>query len=190
MAIKFGVAGTHSTGKSTLVADLDVALTRRGLSVGRVGDLAKTARALGFPILREHTFESTLWIMSHGISAQLQVGLKNDVVLVDRPALDAVGYLWAALQYRKEQLSSAHEQYLLALAACDAATYCVLCKTELDPEIPLGPERDKDSAFRVAAGEQIAAVFSRIELSPRTVIVGASFVEELASELEKAVRVA
>ena len=188
MAIKFGVAGTHSTGKSTLVAALDEALTMRGFCVGRVADLATAARDHGFPILRDHTFESTLWIMSRGISNQLVVGLAADIVLVDRPALDAVGYLWAALQHRKETLSQAQEHYLLTLAANDAATYSVLCRTELNPKVPLGPDRDKDPAFRVAAGQQIAEVFSRISVAARAVVEGGAFVEEIARELEQAAR--
>lgn len=188
MAIKFGVAGTHSTGKSTLVEGLQKALTARGIRVGRVADLATAARDHGFPILREHTFDSTLWIMSRGVSQQLEVGLKSDVVLVDRPALDAVGYLWAALQHRKERIPKAKEDYLLAFAAHDAATYTVLCNTKLDPAIQLGPDRDKDPGFRMAAGEQIAAVFSRIGVSPRLVVHGQEFVEGLALELERVAR--
>ena len=103
-AVKLGVAGTHSTGKSTLVEALASALRERGLRVGRVADLATSARDLGFPILRDHTFESTLWIMTRGIAAELEAALRVDVVLVDRPALDALGYFWAALAYRRAKL--------------------------------------------------------------------------------------
>lgn len=188
MAIKFGVAGTHSTGKSTLISELTKALTARGLRVGRVTDLATKARDLGFPILRDHTFESTLWIMTHGISEQLVAGLNADVVLVDRPALDAVGYLWAALEHRNAQLQAAQQEYLLALARHDTATYAVICRTELDPEVPLGSGRDTDSRFREAAGKHIAAVFSQIQLTPRIVVAGETFVGEVANDLEKMVR--
>lgn len=188
MAIKFGVAGTHSTGKSTLVQELDTALTARGLRVGRVADLATKARDLGFPILRDHTFESTLWIMTHGISAQLVASLNVDVVLVDRPALDAVGYLWAALEHRNASLHPAQREYLLALARHDTATYYLLCQTELDREIPLGPNRDEDFRFREAAGKHITAVFSQIQVSPRLVVTGESFLNEVVNDLEKAVR--
>ncbi|MEQ9080762.1 MAG: AAA family ATPase [Sandaracinaceae bacterium] len=188
MAIKFGVAGTHSTGKSTLVDALDEALTKCGFRVGRVGDLATEARDLGFPILHEHTFESTLWIMTRGISEQLAQGLQNHIVLVDRPALDAIGYLWAALKHREENMPKEQEEYLIALAAHDAATYHVLCKTEIDPSVPLGAGRDTDLDFRAAASEQITSVFSRMSVSPRTVVDDPAFVQQIATELEDAAR--
>lgn len=187
MAIKFGVAGTHSTGKSSLIEGLRSALEKRGITVGYVADLATNAHAKGFPILRDHTFESTLWIMTRGISEQLEAGLKTDVVLVDRPALDAVGYLYAALAHRKVQLPSEQMDYLLSLARYDAYTYEILCCTELDPTIELGPERDDDLAFRSKAGEKIAQVFSDIDRRPRNVTKEASFVEDLAQELAKAI---
>jgi hypothetical protein len=187
MAIAFGVAGTHSTGKSTIVRELADALSARGLRVGRVADIATQARDLGFPILRDHTFDSTLWIMTHGISARLAAGLNADVVLVDRPALDAVGYFWAALAHRQEQLLQARKDYLLALARHDANTYHIICRTELDPLIELGPDRDHDQSFRAAAGNEIARVCSQVQINPH--VVGTDFsVKWIADSLERAVR--
>ena len=170
--MKIGIAGTHSTGKTSFLDALSAAFEARGLRVARVTDVAREARDLGFPILRSHTFESTLWIMTRCITKQLEAGLSADVVLVDRPALDAVGYLYAALEHRGEQLSSEHERILLDLAKHDASTYDALCRTELDPTIPLGEGRDPDLNFRAAAARQIDGVFARLELTPRAVAAG------------------
>ena len=181
--IKLGVAGTHSTGKSTFVRALAMTLSEHGVRVGCVADLASEARRKGFPILRDHTFSSTLWIMTSGIAAQLEAGIDKEVVLVDRPALDAVGYLWAALEHRRKTLTVEEDDYLLSLARNDAATYQVLCKTELDPMIPLGQDRDDDLEFRAAAGRQVDAVFKRLDHAPRVVVAGPEFVESISNEI-------
>lgn len=182
-AIKIGVAGTHSTGKSTFVQSLAMALSGHSVRVGCVADLASEAKQIGFPILRDHTFSSTLWIMTRGISEQLSAGIDKEVVLVDRPALDAIGYLWAAMEHRRETLGVEQTEYLLSLAQHDAATYQLIFKTVLDPTIPLGQDRDDDPKFRAAAGRQIDAVFSHLGLSPQVVVASPAFVEGLAREI-------
>lgn len=163
----FAVAGTHSTGKSTFLDAVANACERLGCRVARVTDLAREAHELGFPILRDHTFASTFWIMTRGIARRLEAGLHADVVLVDRPALDALGYLYAALEHRGALLSTAEDAILLQLAAFDAESYDTLCLTELDPALPLGPGRDTDLDFRRSAARHIGAVFAKLQLRPR-----------------------
>jgi hypothetical protein len=182
-AIKLGVAGTHSTGKTTLVTNLMRSLEQRELRVKRIGDLATQARNLGFPILREHTFESTLWIMSRGISETLEIGLGADIVIVDRPAFDALGYLWAALAHRDELLTELQHKYLMDLARYDASSYDVLCKTVLDPAISLGPDRDPDPVFRASADAQIELVMKSLEIEARRVEQDAAFVDQLVNDV-------
>lgn len=189
MTIKLGVAGTHSTGKTTFLDTLADQLEARGLRVGRVTDVAREAVDLGFRILQAHTFESTLWIMTRGINLQLQSALVHDVVLVDRPVLDAAGYLYAALETRGARLSWNQESLLFTLAQHDAAGYAMLYKTELDPSIPLGPGRDSDLVFREAAAHHIGAIFDRLGLVPQAVPSEPQAVAELASALERAARV-
>ncbi|WP_219340730.1 hypothetical protein, partial [Escherichia fergusonii] len=62
--IKIGITGTHSTGKTSFFDAVQEALSPSHLRVVRIGDFARRARSIGFPILRDHTFESTLWIMA------------------------------------------------------------------------------------------------------------------------------
>lgn len=84
------VAGTHSTGKSSFLKEVEARLNAHGLRVARVVDTASRARDAGFPILRDHVYEGTLWIMAEGLRQEMEAALKSDVVLVDRPPLDAL----------------------------------------------------------------------------------------------------
>ena len=186
--IKLGIAGTHSTGKSTLLTQLDTKLTARGFRVKCVGDLAMEAFNIGFPILHTHTFESTLWIMSRGISCELEASLQADVVLVDRPIMDALAYLFAALNHRGCNLSPDESKYLFDLAQHHARTYALICKTVLDPKIPLGAGRDQDMTFRAAVEDEFQSVFSKISVSPRVVETRPEFMNLLVSDIEAALQ--
>jgi predicted ATPase len=155
---KIGVAGSHSTGKTTLVGALRDRIVSRNLRVGRVDDLAGRARDLGFPILREHTFESTLWIMAECMRQEAERSLCCDIILVDRPVLDALGYLKAALAVSGRVIEPGRLQALERIAYAHARDYDVLVVTILDPSIPLGPGRDDDPVFRVAASKAVAGL--------------------------------
>jgi len=110
MTILIAVAGTHSTGKSTFLGAVRSALEKEGMVVGSVSDKASDCRSAGFEILHKHTFESTLWIMSSVIQGELEAGLSADVVLVDRPVPDALGYLEAALEPQHSAIPNADRQ--------------------------------------------------------------------------------
>ncbi len=186
--IKLGITGTHSTGKSTLITQLGIKLKERGFRVKCVSDLATEAYKSGFPILQNHTFESTLWIMSRGISCELEASLQADVVLVDRPIMDAMAYLLAALNHRGCNLTPDESKYLFDLAQHHARTYEVICKTVLDPNIPLGAGRDKDMTFRAAVDDQFKTVFSKISVSPRFVETRPEFINLLINDIEAALQ--
>jgi hypothetical protein len=84
--VTIAVAGAHSTGKSTFLAKLARELCRRDLRVAIVGDLGEQAQRAGFPILAQHTWASTLWIITRGISNELAAWIGADIVLIDRPS--------------------------------------------------------------------------------------------------------
>jgi hypothetical protein len=164
--VKVGIAGTHSTGKSTFLEGLNRRLTDRGIRTGRVGDLAKAARDRGFPILTAHSFESTLWIMAEGMKQEAEAALANDVILVDRPVFDALGYLHAALEISGRSLPEGKLEELRVIAGAHAVDYDLLIMTELDATIPLGEGRDGNKDFRVAAGENIRLIVEARGLAP------------------------
>ena len=153
--IKLGVAGTHSTGKSTFLEGLEKALTPLGLRVTTVKSLATAARDAGFPILQEQTFETALWIMSEGIRLETEASLSSDVVLVDRAIFDAIGYLKAALAISNREFDTTRLEMLEDIANSYARDYDFLVLTELDKTIPLGDRRDPNVNFRILAGEKI-----------------------------------
>ena len=156
--LKIAITGTHSTGKSTFLDALETRLTGHGLTVGRIGELAVKARDLGFPILAGHTIESTLWIMAEGLRREAEMSLTCDVILVDRPILDPLGYLQAALEVSGRIVAAHRLDQLRAIARAHVGDYGLLLMTVLDPEIPLGEGRDGDLAYRQAVGRHIDAL--------------------------------
>lgn len=165
--IMIGVLGTHSTGKSTFIARLAHELRRQHIQVATVADLGEQAQRMGLPILYNHTWSSTLWIITRGVSNELEAWLHADVVLVDRPAPDALGYYRAALDYRHEQPDPTELTYLEALVRGHSARYNLLFRTTLDPSIPLGDTktRDNDSQFRLLADHYVGRVLRDLNLA-------------------------
>jgi hypothetical protein len=161
--IKIGVTGAHSTGKTTFLGLAEQALRDAGLdlSVGKVPSFGKDAHKLGLPILKEHTGTSTLWFIGKTICAEIEQSRHHQIVLVDRPVLDAVGYLQAALKCRKctDPLSTEIER----LSRAYSQTYDILFLTEIDASIPLGDGRDSDVDFRALVGAEITKIASGMQ---------------------------
>jgi hypothetical protein len=153
--IKIAVTGTHSTGKSTFIVSLAECLEKQSKSVGLIGDLAKRARDMGFPILTGHTYESTLWMMAEGLRQETELSLNKQIILIDRPIFDALGYLEAALEITGRTLIPGQLEELRAIAAAHSASYDFVIATALDPSVPLGEGRDPNAQFREAAAKHI-----------------------------------
>src|SRR5690606_16190744 len=132
----------------------------RGLRVGRVGGLAKRARDLGFPILTDHTIDSTLWLIAEGLRLEAELSLSCDVVLVDRPPLDALAYLMAGLEVTNRTADIKRLARLTGLVRASTEDYHVLVVTELDHSVPLGPDRHADLHFRRAVATQLDVLAS------------------------------
>lgn len=164
--VAVAVAGTHSTGKTTFIARLAHELRRDKITVAHVADLGETAMSLGLPLLGNHTWASTLWFMTKGISMEIEAWNRADVVLVDRPVADAIGYYRAALAYRSEEPESGRVTTLESLARHHSDNYDLLFKTTLDPTIPLGDnkERDSNTRFRQLADLHVARALDDLDL--------------------------
>ena len=161
--IKIGITGTHSTGKSTFFDALEPELRSSGLMVCRISDIARTAQSLGFPILTKHTFESTLWIMAECMRRETEASLANDVILVDRPVIDALGYLRAALQVSHRAIDERRLNELATIVKAHTPDYDLLIATSLDKSIEIGKGRDPDSEYRDAAGHHIDLLVSELK---------------------------
>lgn len=159
---KVAVSGAHSTGKSMFLTSVRAKLESRGARVESVHCNAVDALGRGFPILAEHTFGSTAWLMARAMELEEEAALKADVVLVDRPICDALGYLLAALRHTGRALKAGSYERLRTICEAWVGEYDVMFLTRLDPVIPLGPGRDQDTAFRLEAARAIAEVVDQL----------------------------
>lgn len=164
--VMVGVTGTHSTGKSTFLARLAHELRARRVEVATVADLGEKAKTMGLPILFNHTWASTLWIITRGISNELEAWLHADVVLVDRPVPDALGYYGAALEHRGQRAELAELEHLNSLVRDHSRRYDLVFRTTLDPSIPIGDnkERDSNATFRRLADHHIGRVLDELHV--------------------------
>jgi AAA domain len=164
--VTIGVLGTHSTGKSTFLARLAHELRTEGIQVATVADLGEQAQRRGLPLLFNHTWASTLWIITTGMSHELEAWLHADVVLVDRPVPDALGYYRAALHYRQETPEPEPLALLENLVRFHSRHYSLILRTTLDPDIPLGTDkvRDTNPKFRELADRHVGLVLSELKI--------------------------
>ena len=171
--MKIAISGTHSTGKTTFLEAIRNAVTPTQLHT--ISKLAPKAASHGFPILKQHTFESTLWLMAAGIKYELEASLKLPVVLVDRPVMEAYAYLNAALKHRGVDIDARQRDYLEALARHHAGTYDLLIKTVLDESLPIAVrenKRDHDAPFRALVDVEIDSLYARWGLPLRRLEIG------------------
>lgn len=164
--VTIGVTGTHSTGKSTFLARLAHELRLRNVEVATVADLGEKAKKMGIPILFNHTWASTLWIITRGISEELEAWLHADVVLVDRPVPDALGYYHAALEHRKQYAQPDELAHLDALVRDHSRRYDLVFRTTLNPSLPMGDnkQRDNNATFRTLADHHIGRVLRQLDV--------------------------
>ena len=165
--MKIAVSGTHSTGKTTFLTRLRHLLETGGYHVASVADQAAAARDHGFPIMREQTATTTLWIITTGIAAELAAARRADVVLVDRPVTDALAYHLAAHTWRREPLDPARSEYLTDIARHHTPSYDLIYRTVPDPALGIRDDghRDTDPAYRDLVDRTITTVHTRLGIS-------------------------
>lgn len=158
--IKIGIGGSHSTGKTTFLIKLKARLEHTDLSICHVQDLATNAQDLGFPILTQHTYDSTLWIMAEGMRRESEATLSSDVILIDRPVFDALGYFEAALEVAGRTPDTRQLKELRTISKAHLGAYDCVIGTELNPAIALGEDRDENETFRIAAANHIRTILN------------------------------
>ncbi|MEV7783544.1 AAA family ATPase [Kitasatospora sp. NPDC088351] len=158
--LRLCIAGTHSTGKTTLARRIEMELRATGITVARTGGFARRAAELGFGKMTRHTAQSTAWIINATSNATLEAELTADVVIVDRTPYDALAYYLAAVQHRDEQPDPEALSRLTGLAQLACPRPPVFLATLLDTALPLAehPGKDPDwtdAAFREAVDAQL-----------------------------------
>ncbi|MFE9331717.1 AAA family ATPase [Streptomyces sp. NPDC006925] len=165
MVTRIAVAGTHSTGKTTLLRLLETELRATGRTVARTpASFAAKAAELGFPKLQQQSAECTEWIITASAAAAAEATLSADVVLVDRSALDPVAYYLAAVEQGCYEPDPAAVHRLSALAAIHAGGYGLLVATVLDPAVRLGDHRDRDLEYRASVDRQLHRLLSELDI--------------------------
>ncbi|GKW36715.1 MULTISPECIES: AAA family ATPase [Pectobacterium] len=143
-----GIAGTHSTGKSSFCNILSESLLSIGVKVSKVPSFGKLALELGIPLLRDHTFESTLWFINKTLEAKENAMRNSHVVIVERPEIDSFAYWKAAIDYNKKDWIPEEREKIQSLVLENTKDYTHFFATKLNPLIPLAPGRDDDVKFR------------------------------------------
>ncbi len=87
-------------------------------------------------------------MMGETIRAEAAASPEHDIILVDRPILDALGYLIAALRVTDRHVQADRMERLTALCLSWLPDYDLLFVTHLDPTIPTASGRDTDEEYR------------------------------------------
>lgn len=182
-----GVAGTHSTGKSIFCNDLKKSLELSGGRVATIPSFGKLAVELGIPLLDKHTYDSTMWFIDRTLEAQQAAYANADVVLVDRPIIDAVAYWYAAIEYRRESAANHEIDAIEGLMLSHCPNYTTIVATKLDVSVVLGPGRDTNGYFRALVDAHLHQLLSRLGIQhcvlfPR---VRVSLLEELHADISR-----
>lgn len=184
-AVMVGVTGTHSTGKSTFCADLRQSLEQHDIRVASIPSFGRRAHNLGIPILANHTYDSTMWFIDQTLEAQQAAIVDADVVLVDRPIIDALAYWNAAIAYRGATAADHEIDAIQSLMRNHCQAYNVLVATRLDVSVPLGPDRDGDLVFRQSVDSHLHRLLAGLQLQHQLLFpqVRASLLSNLQSEV-------
>ena len=89
MAIKIAFIGTHGTGKTTLAHELVSKLKKQNIDAGYLGE---TVRRCPFPINKDATKKSQIWIILNQIISELETEGRCDVLVCDRSVFDNYAY--------------------------------------------------------------------------------------------------
>jgi hypothetical protein len=163
--IKIGISGSHSTGKSTFIKQLEKSLIDKCVKFKSVSDLAIQCP---LPILLNHTVESALWIASKGIADEIETEHKHEVVIVDRPILDCWAYFNAACKDRYE-VTNPKLQTLKSLISNWLPTYDIIYQTVIDESIPIEDKKGRvlDEEYRIQIGIEMIDTSRQFNITPR-----------------------
>ncbi|MGH7801090.1 MAG: AAA family ATPase [Thermodesulfobacteriota bacterium] len=175
--LKIAVSGAHSTGKTNFLTKVAERIRSKGISYSLVTDLAIRCP---LPILRKHTVESTLWIVTTGIAEEIVAAYKADVVLVDRPILDAWAYLMAVLPNKSTVISTPQFKTLENTIRNWIHTYTLIYKARIDESIPIedNKARDLDLSYRLEIEQQMELTYQMFGVQLK-VLTAANALQEM-----------
>lgn len=131
--MKIAIIGAHSTGKTTLLRNLNNRLTSDGF---RTIVLPEYARLCPFPIDEDTTFDAQQWIQEQQITEESAINHTNQILLCDRATIDNFAYFYRAAKLREKLHEISRWE---TLAAEHMATYDIVFKTT---KLHIAPEDD------------------------------------------------
>ncbi|MHC5716280.1 MAG: AAA family ATPase [Nostoc sp.] len=180
--VKIAVSGAHSTGKTTFLKQLSDKLVMLGWHPIIVTDLAVRCP---LPILRNHTPESALWIVTTQIAEEIAVAHHSSIVLVDRPVVDAWVYLMAVFNRTADSKANPAFHTLESTIKNWLPTYDIILTTRIEQSIPIenSKGRDLDPNYRLAIGEQMELAYKYFEVESR-ILLSSNAESELETIIE------
>lgn len=183
--VLLGVTGTHSTGKSTFCDDLKVSLECKGISVATIPSFGRLAVQQGIPLLTQHTYDSTMWFIDRTLEAQRTAADNAEVILVDRPIMDAVAYWNAAVEHRGTPAPMHQIDAINALITSQLPGYTTIVATRLDSSIALGPGRDTNLVFRQSVDTHLHQILNHFGIQHQMLVphVRGALLDSLHTEI-------
>jgi len=89
--MKIGIMGTHGTGKSGFALQMAAKLKKIWPGV-QIGIVSEIARDCPFPVNKDTSVEAQLWIYHAQMKAELEMSVKNEILVCDRTVLDGMAY--------------------------------------------------------------------------------------------------
>ena len=95
-----GISGTHGSGKSTILYKIASKCKKNGINISIIEE---RARLCPFPINKDATLESQLWMVTDQIKCELKRKNKFDVILSDRTLVDVFAYGLDVLSHKSPE---------------------------------------------------------------------------------------
>lgn len=148
------ICGAYSTGKTTIVQKVATHLCAQGLRVTICPDVA---RACPFPLNRQQSVSTTMWLAAMQIRAEIEAGAGNaDVVCCDRGLPDILSHHVVDGIDDANGLTRAFVTYARAWAA----SYHAVFRSCIDPHVSIAADglRLTDEAYRRALDDAMTGV--------------------------------
>lgn len=159
--MKIAVSGSHSTGKTTYLRMLHDYLLHQQVSVKII---ANDATACPLPIKRNQTFLSTMWLIANCIKNEVEAHNGCDVLLVDRPVIDAWGYYKTSTMFR---LNSDEELVGMGIVASWMKTYDHVLTSRIDNSYKKEYDSE-DMEYQKSVESNILSTYTLLNLHPFT----------------------
>lgn len=144
---KIAVIGSHGSLKSTLCFKLAAYYKRKGYNVDLVQE---RVRYSPFPINKDMTIDTTLWISNACVQRELESKARNfDLIICDRSSIDSFIYADALSIERNNKIMESF--FVSAFEWCKTYSYILI--VDADNKLIIDKVRDDNLEFRERVNE-------------------------------------